>query len=1124
MLISGLAPLVLVAVIAINVASNEVSSQAFHQLEAVKQNKARAVERYFSTIEGQLTHMAAKQHTLSAMRDFSASFESMSSESQLQAGNFNDARSEVKAFYDTQFAVKYQNENQGAQVNTEALTDGLDRSTKIAQYLYIADNSHPLGEKHNLDAASGSSPYHAHHREYHPEIRQFLETFGFYDIFLIDPNSGKIVYSVFKELDYGTSLIDGPYKNTNFAEAFRDALTLEQGEVVLKDFASYTPSYEAPASFMASPIYAGNTLEGVLVFQMPLEVVNAIMGERTGMGESGETYLVGDDYLMRSDSYQDPLNRTVAASFRHPDKGEVRTDASIQALSGSTSEGVITDYRGLDVLSSYAPLNIEQLNWAIVAEIDKSEALAGVSALRWTIMVIGAVIGAAIFVFALFTSRLISAPILRLSKTILEIEQDGNFDLRIDNNQKDEIGQTSRSVNKLLENLSGAINDTNTVLSKLSKGDFSCSVSEHYRGQLGLLARGANQANKQVQEANAEQAKQAKIAETNAANAEALAEEAATQARETMIVKQALDSSATAALITDDKLKIVYSNCAADTLFKASTSAFSAEGIALNTQAVMDESASTLPLQALAIDDLQKGKGRVEQISVSDRTFEITTSAILDENKVFLGAVLEWVDLTETLAQQAAERRTAEENSRIREALDVSSTSTMIADKDFQIIYTNAALNKLMKAGQKDLREYAGQFDADQLVGTNMGIFHKDPNEKRALDEDLTDTVQKEINAGQRTFAITANPIIDKDANRIGTVVEWLDRSAEVAIESEIDNIIEVAASGDFGQQLDTDNKDGFFLRVSEGLNQLLQTTNIALEDVIRVLSAIADGDLSQRIERDYSGEFGLLKQGANTTIDKLISVVDQIKTGSSSIARAANEITQGNADLSQRTEEQASSLEQTASSMEEMTQTLKSTEDNATNANEAAQTSVSIARKGNESVEHISKAMNEISASSEKISNIISVIDEIAFQTNLLALNAAVEAARAGEQGRGFAVVAGEVRQLAQRSASAAKEIKDLINDSVEKVSDGSRLVDQSGETLRSIVTEIEQVGDYMSELLTSSKEQSIGVQQVGSAVTQMDQMTQQNAALVEQATAATEHLAGQAEQLDELVSFFKS
>ncbi|MDH4286630.1 MAG: methyl-accepting chemotaxis protein, partial [Gallionella sp.] len=294
------------------------------------------------------------------------------------------------------------------------------------------------------------------------------------------------------------------------------------------------------------------------------------------------------------------------------------------------------------------------------------------------------------------------------------------------------------------------------------------------------------------------------------------------------------------------------------------------------------------------------------------------------------------------------------------------------------------------------------------------------------------------------------------------------------------------------------------------------------LEEAVAIAAVVAKGDLTQRIEVKSRDEIGKLLQALKDMNDNLNNIVGEVRGATGSITTSSREIAQGNNDLSQRTEEQASSLEETASSMEELTSTVKQNADNAKQANQLAHSASDIAVKGGQVVDDVVHTMASISDSSKKIVDIISVIEGIAFQTNILALNAAVEAARAGEQGRGFAVVAGEVRNLAQRSAAAAKEIKVLIDDSVDKVDNGSKQVDQAGATMQEIVHAVKRVTDIMSEISAASNEQSAGIEQVNQAITQMDDVTQQNAALVEEAAAASEAMMEQANVLDTAMNTF--
>lgn len=478
---------------------------------------------------------------------------------------------------------------------------------------------------------------------------------------------------------------------------------------------------------------------------------------------------------------------------------------------------------------------------------------------------------------------------------------------------------------------------------------------------------------------------------------------------------------------------------------------------------------------------------------------------------------------SQLLQRIEGERKVAAENLRIRIALDNVSTGVMIADTERNVIYANSAVRKVLQNASADIREVMPNFDANNLIGKNIDSFHKNPKHQADLLAKLTNRYVAELKIGRRYMTVTANPVITEQGERVGSVAEWLDRTAEVEAEQEIKALVEAASQGDFGQRIAVDGKQGFFLDVANGLNQLSETTSHGLSDVAAVLQQLAGGNLTQKIHSNYGGIFEQLKEDTNVTVDRLREVVSQIKDAADAINTAAKEIASGNQDLSGRTEEQASSLEETASSMEELNSTVKQNAENSQKAHELAKHSNDVAMRGGQMVKQVVETMSGIQESSKRIAEIIGVIDGIAFQTNILALNAAVEAARAGEQGRGFAVVATEVRSLAQRSAGAAKQIKDLISESVGKVEAGSKLVGDAGRTMDEVVTRFDEVAHLITEISNASLEQSNGVEQVAQAIGQMDEVTQQNAALVEEAAAAAESLEDQAHGLVLAVNAFK-
>ncbi len=473
--------------------------------------------------------------------------------------------------------------------------------------------------------------------------------------------------------------------------------------------------------------------------------------------------------------------------------------------------------------------------------------------------------------------------------------------------------------------------------------------------------------------------------------------------------------------------------------------------------------------------------------------------------------------------QIEAERRAAEAMARVKLALDNASNGVLIADAGHSVIYANQAARRMFDEARADIQARWPGFAAADLLGSRIdGLLADSGMGGNALGT-LDGTRRAGLAFGERRWAVACDPVLSEAGERLGLVAEFHDRTAEVAVEQEVERIIDAAAHGDFERRLALAGKQGFLESLARGINRLLETSAGGLADLTRVLDALSEGDLTRRMEADYQGTLGRLKDDTNATVERLRSVVGRIKVASEAIHTAAREIAAGNQDLSRRTEEEAASLDQTASAMAELSATVQQNADNARQANELARSADAAAARGGAMVQQVVRTMEDIQASSGKIADIIGVIDGIAFQTNILALNAAVEAARAGEQGRGFAVVATEVRALAQRSAQAAREIKALIADTVDQVENGGKLVHQAGAAVEEVVGSFQRVAGLVTGISDASREQSKGIQQIAQAVEQMDETTQRNAALVEEAAAAAASLEDQAGGLIEAVGSFR-
>ncbi len=538
------------------------------------------------------------------------------------------------------------------------------------------------------------------------------------------------------------------------------------------------------------------------------------------------------------------------------------------------------------------------------------------------------------------------------------------------------------------------------------------------------------------------------------------------QLESTSRIKQALDGCSTNVMLVDPEGSIIYANRSVMEMLQGNEAElrkvlpqFSAAAVVGQNIDVLHKSPAH---QSQPIGQLQSEYRA--RIALGVLRFDLVANPILSPQGKRLGTVVEWKDMTAELAAREREQRLAAENARVRQALDTCSTNVMIADADGLIVYGNQSVAQMMSRNEGELRKALPQFDARRIVGASFDQFHRNPGHQRQLLGSLKGEYKTEVQVGALTFSLSANPILDEQGQRLGTVVEWKDRTAEVAAETEISSMVDGAAQGDFSQRIALEGKEPFFAMLGGKFNALIETVSATIQEV-------------------------------RASAEQLTAASDQVSQTSQSLSHSASQ--------------QAASVEQTTAALQEIAASVKQNAENANVTDGIATQASREAMDGGQAVSMTVEAMKQIATK-------ISIVDDIAYQTNLLALNAAIEAARAGEHGKGFAVVAAEVRKLAERSQVAAQEIGGLAGSSVE-------LAEKAGRVLSSMVPSIQKTSSLVQEIAAASAEQSDGVNQISASMHHLSGATQQTASASEQLSATAEQLSAQATQLQELMSYFR-
>ncbi|MBB1335411.1 MULTISPECIES: methyl-accepting chemotaxis protein [unclassified Pseudoalteromonas] len=1058
-LLVALIPLAIAISLALYNSATALNKQTYAQLEAVSEIKKSAIERHFADIHAQLLFLAQSPLLHTAADELSRAFKEP-----YTTALDSTAEQQLADYYHNDFNTKYRLKNED-KLPTSELLSTLSPTAKYWQSQYLADNPYPLGEKAKLAQASADNNYNLLHSKYHSFLLNFAQKFDFYDVFIIDNRSAEVIYSVYKEVDFATSLLDGPYANSNLALAFKQAKMINEDEITFVDYQQYLPSYNAPASFIATPIYNQGVHTSTLVFQLSIDALNVIMTERAGLGSSGETYLVGPDFLMRSDSFLDPENHSVVNSFRYPSIGKVKTLATELAQQGKKGQQVITDYSGSLVLSSYQPINVLGMQWSLLAEIDKNEAFATVSHLT-TILVSTLIISIiAITLVAIWFARSLTRPVQLLVDTMRHVEQKGDFSVRTPVLSNDEIGSSASAFNCLLDALQSSISQTNTVMNKMAAGEFNHRISAPCKGELDSLKQATNNCADSLEQAMSEL--NHIIDEMSQGNFNS--QITTPMQGQLATLKQNINGSLQSLNSTITEIVGVMSHIEHGDFKQQVTVA--AQGSLAQLKNSVNNSVHSL---AGAVSDISR-----------------VMSALHDG------------DFSQHLEQPLQGQLATLKN-------DINASVDNLA-----LIIKN--INDVMAAVN------AGNFKQQVNCSANgqlSTLKHNINNSIMGLDTAVSEISNVMLAISKGNFEQTIDSDMNGQLNVLKDDVNSSISNLSIVI-AELARVMAAMRSGDFNQQLET-NMQGQLAQLQNDVNSSLTITADAIAEVTKVLSGLAQGNLNQQVQQDYQGVFATLKADVNQTIEKLTSVISSIQDSALRVSQSAAEIAESNTEISQRTEEQAANLEEASASSSNMLDEIAAIAKQANEAVKLAENAQMSATEGGELSIQTVHAIVEVNNSSKDINEIVSVIDEIAFQTNLLALNAAVEAARAGEHGRGFAVVANEVRELAGRSATSAKQIKTIISNSNQKISHGTALANSSGEKLKQIVSAVADVNHMIVSINSSSITQQQAIKEVDIVVQRLTTLIQENSAMTEETMAAAKQMADQANTMRHLLGYF--